>query len=152
MIVVAQPSKVEERREIVDQFSDSRVNSMFMDTSQTIDDGLEHPGYGVADDELTPTATEGIHVLPDQPESKEDPAEQHEEQDGGFYQYGSQRMSDEAGQDVQGSTPTSLTDQPSDQPTPLEPPKTGAGVGIPGWLLIGGGVLLISWLLGKKSG
>ena len=149
MIVVGQPSKVEERREIVDQFSDSRVNSMFMDTSQTIDDGLEHPGYGVTDDELTPTATDGIHVLPDRPESTDEPElepeDQAEQGESGFHQYGGQQTAEGIDQE---STPISMTDQPPSEPSG-EPEKSG---GIPGWLLIGGGVLLISLLFGKKSG
>jgi hypothetical protein len=53
MLIQEQP-KIVTRQAITDQFSDSRINSIFVDTEQTSDDGIEHPGYTASDDSLAP--------------------------------------------------------------------------------------------------
>lgn len=148
MIIVSKPTKVTERQSIEDQYSDVRVNSLFVDKSQTIDDGLEHPGYGASEDELAPTTTEGISTLPPPVQQNEDAGQdQNQEQGEGFYQYGGGQSIEQGA--INESTPTSLTDQPTEEEERTEEQKKGSGFN---WMLaIGGGALLLYFLMKGKS-
>lgn len=136
------------RKEVVDQFSDFRVNSMFMDSSQTVDDGIEHPGYTTSDSELTPDNSYGISTMqPPSDEQKEVYGDTDETQTSYHpYNSGGQQISEGSIQDSQPNVMSDGQNQQDEQKPSTEEKKSG----IPTWVILGGAAALALFLASKK--
>ncbi len=155
MLISQVTSKPTVRVAITDQFSDTRINSMISDSSQTVDDGLEHPGYVASDDGLSYDAGSAIGneedrgISPTGAGSVIGNEEDHGSSPTAFYeQYGSAKMENEDNQPPIVMSGGSQTENTSEQQTSEQPKKSI----IPLWMILSGiGLVLFFFSSAKKE-